>query len=464
MRSWSILIQRDPTLGTFPTGRLESQGLTEGVLDALPILVFEKRAHGDTPDESGAQEGGAAEAEGASPKGGDLARVGSASSNTSDLGYAPPAAGVHAGETKRTCAENYEAGDKLRILPCYHRFHMECVDHWLITHSQCPVCKWNAAEPKSDQWPSAVSAEPEGMASIGRVGEAMGRVQVQVENRKAKSDQWPSAVSAEPEGMASIGRVGEAMGRVQVQVENRKAKSDQWPSAVSAEPEGMASIGRVGEAMGRVQVQVENRKAKSDQWPSAVSAEPEGMASIGRMGEAMGRILSLLRRRLGLSQDPTYPETEPLIQEDPSQASGSDIEQGGSRGGAVSSGPLDAADASSRSGPSQQLAPACAHGLAIQGAMRSGDDQGGAASTSEAPPGAELPESAVSIESSGGAAVQPLRGGRSSFNTLAAIHRGPDGGDGPGQGLARADMEIVEADDELASVRVASHPQEGPAS
>lgn len=39
------------------------------------------------------------------------------------------------------CLEDFESGDKRRILPCLHGFHEACVDRWLSSNGTCPVCK-----------------------------------------------------------------------------------------------------------------------------------------------------------------------------------------------------------------------------------------------------------------------------------------------------------------------------------
>lgn len=46
------------------------------------------------------------------------------------------------------CSESYVSGDDmLRVLPCSHRFHVECVDRWFLNPvdysraPSCPLCK-----------------------------------------------------------------------------------------------------------------------------------------------------------------------------------------------------------------------------------------------------------------------------------------------------------------------------------
>ncbi|KAJ8008542.1 hypothetical protein DPEC_G00105960 [Dallia pectoralis] len=41
------------------------------------------------------------------------------------------------------CIEGYKPNDTVRILPCRHLFHKNCVDPWLLDHRTCPMCKMN---------------------------------------------------------------------------------------------------------------------------------------------------------------------------------------------------------------------------------------------------------------------------------------------------------------------------------
>jgi hypothetical protein len=58
------------------------------------------------------------------------------------------------GETCVICAEDYAPGDVVRVLPCRHRMHLECIDRWLLKSTEhsapkgCPCCndrRWLSA-------------------------------------------------------------------------------------------------------------------------------------------------------------------------------------------------------------------------------------------------------------------------------------------------------------------------------
>lgn len=75
--------------------------------------------------------------------------------------------------TSSTCAiclEDYRVGDKLRILPCSHKFHAFCVDSWLTSwRTFCPVCKRDArtstGEPPASESTPLLSSNPSSAAS-----------------------------------------------------------------------------------------------------------------------------------------------------------------------------------------------------------------------------------------------------------------------------------------------------------
>uniref|UniRef100_A0A0E0BA22 RING-type E3 ubiquitin transferase n=1 Tax=Oryza glumipatula TaxID=40148 RepID=A0A0E0BA22_9ORYZ len=44
------------------------------------------------------------------------------------------------------CLGEFRDGESLRLLPkCSHAFHVPCIDTWLRSHSNCPLCRYNIA-------------------------------------------------------------------------------------------------------------------------------------------------------------------------------------------------------------------------------------------------------------------------------------------------------------------------------
>lgn len=59
------------------------------------------------------------------------------------------------------CVEDFTDGDGLRVLPCEHFFHRQCIDEWLINHSAvCPLCKYEV--------PRSSGGQDQGAGSRGR--------------------------------------------------------------------------------------------------------------------------------------------------------------------------------------------------------------------------------------------------------------------------------------------------------
>lgn len=44
------------------------------------------------------------------------------------------------------CIVDFEKDEVLRMLPCKHMFHTECIDRWLAISSKCPVCRMDALD------------------------------------------------------------------------------------------------------------------------------------------------------------------------------------------------------------------------------------------------------------------------------------------------------------------------------
>ncbi|XP_029992558.1 E3 ubiquitin-protein ligase CIP8 isoform X2 [Sphaeramia orbicularis] len=57
-----------------------------------------------------------------------------------------------AGNTQcQICFCDYTNGEKLRMLPCFHDYHVQCIDRWLKDNATCPICRANLADGDSLQ-------------------------------------------------------------------------------------------------------------------------------------------------------------------------------------------------------------------------------------------------------------------------------------------------------------------------
>jgi hypothetical protein len=92
-----------------------------------------------------------------------------AAANEPEKRTAPPSLVDHlpcrtspGGSVERECAvclSQFEAGDRVRTLPCQHEFHSSCIDRWLLEMNRtCPCCRLDLCEHASQQHAASASA------------------------------------------------------------------------------------------------------------------------------------------------------------------------------------------------------------------------------------------------------------------------------------------------------------------
>ncbi|KAJ4841246.1 hypothetical protein Tsubulata_047308 [Turnera subulata] len=72
------------------------------------------------------------------------------------------------------CLSVFEEGEEVRQLPrCKHSFHAPCIDMWLYSHSDCPLCRAKVNPPPTSRRRMAADAMPENSREGLLLGSAM---------------------------------------------------------------------------------------------------------------------------------------------------------------------------------------------------------------------------------------------------------------------------------------------------
>eukprot|EP00903_Cladosiphon_okamuranus_P010696 g10109.t1 len=83
------------------------------------------------------------------------------------------------------CLYPFKTGERVRIIPCLHQFHTECIDPWLRQNAICPVCKFPALELEtSTLMASTIDVEE----LIARPLDVIARLRAELKARDADAD------------------------------------------------------------------------------------------------------------------------------------------------------------------------------------------------------------------------------------------------------------------------------------
>ncbi|KAK5949494.1 hypothetical protein OHC33_009486 [Knufia fluminis] len=138
--------------------RTRAKGIGRAILDGIPIVKFGDK--NETPENSKEvdiemappasnteQDNSKSATAELTEAGKDVTATGAVATNATN-----PDGTDEAGQLGCSiCTEDFNKGEEVRVLPCNHKFHPECVDPWLLNVSgTCPLCRIDL-RPKNEQ-------------------------------------------------------------------------------------------------------------------------------------------------------------------------------------------------------------------------------------------------------------------------------------------------------------------------
>lgn len=149
-----------------------AKGIARAMLETLPIVKFGD--HEDLPAkpaEGAAGTGGARDIE-MTPAASTDATADTAATGTEEGASVGTKSTPHDGTTEdgtlgcSICTEDFTKGEEVRVLPCNHKYHPDCVDPWLLNVSgTCPLCRIDL-RPENEQNEEPAENLPAGEGSL----------------------------------------------------------------------------------------------------------------------------------------------------------------------------------------------------------------------------------------------------------------------------------------------------------
>lgn len=132
--------------------------------------------------------------------------------------------GLIEGSDCSVCLNEFQEGETLRLLPkCSHAFHLHCIDTWLRSHTNCPLCRASIISATANLNPSGPTLEMMGLNEDARVENSTQGVELGGSHDRYGAPETRTETEDEDEVAAADGQV---ILKVDAEV-NRDPASDQ---------------------------------------------------------------------------------------------------------------------------------------------------------------------------------------------------------------------------------------------
>lgn len=182
--------------------------------------------------------------------------------------------GLIEGSDCSVCLNEFQEGETLRLLPkCSHAFHIHCIDTWLRSHTNCPLCRASIVSGTANLNPPGPTLEMMGLNEDARIENSTQNVELGDSHDRYRAPETRTETEHEDEVAGADGQV-----ILKVDAEfNRDSANDQ--EAVK----GSASTDSVG-TLSPFSVLRKSRSAKDQTVGTHVTVDVDQKVLDGRTG------------------------------------------------------------------------------------------------------------------------------------------------------------------------------------